>query len=165
MSIVGRKQVDDRLESVLASASSADQDKVFIAPQNRFRGSLLGAYWFKPRRNPYALRTGNLDMTNHRPGLLIFLNAKPGKQAALTDFLNRGLAAVAEEAGTETWYAFQISDAKFGIYDTFRGDPARQQHLSGRLAKALSEVEHDLLDGPPEIRPIDVLAAKPNREM
>ena len=104
-------------------------------------------------------------MTNHRPGLLIFLNAKAGKQAALADFLNKGLAAVAEEAGTETWYAFQISDDKFGIYDTFRGDPARQQHLSGRLAKALREVEIDLLEGPPEIRPIDILAAKPNRGM
>lgn len=100
-------------------------------------------------------------MKNSRPGLLILLQAKPGKQGALMDFLNKGLNVVAEEAGTQTWYAFQISEDKYGIYDTFRGDHARKEHLSGKLASALGEVEDELLAMPPEIREIDVLAAKP----
>ncbi len=100
-------------------------------------------------------------MNTSRPGLLIFLSAKPGKQPALMDFLNKGLSVVADEAGTQTWYAFQITDDKFGIYDTFRGDNARQEHLSGKLARALAEVADDLLAIPPEIRHIDVLASKP----
>lgn len=100
-------------------------------------------------------------MNTSRPGLLIYLQAKPGKQSALMEFLNRGLSAVAEEGGTRTWYAFQITGDRFGIYDTFRGESARQQHLSGKLAKALADVASDLLAAPPDVRHIDVLASKP----
>lgn len=100
-------------------------------------------------------------MKSAKPGLLIYLQAKPGKQAALMEFLNRGLRTVAEEGGTQTWYAFQITGDRFGIYDTFRGEPAREQHLSGKFAKALAQVESELLAAPPEIRKIDVLSSKP----
>lgn len=100
-------------------------------------------------------------MNTSRPGLLIYLQAKPGKQSALIEFLNGGLSAVADEPGTQTWYAFQITDDRFGIYDTFASDNARTSHLSGRLAKALGELDEQLLAGPPEVHEIDVLAAKP----
>ena len=99
-------------------------------------------------------------MTISRPGLLILLKAKQGKQGALMNFLNEGLSVVAQEAGTQSWYAFQISEDRFGIYDTFSGENARQDHLSGELANALRQVEGELLAAPPEIRKIDVLAAK-----
>ncbi|TDU26485.1 quinol monooxygenase YgiN [Panacagrimonas perspica] len=100
-------------------------------------------------------------MKNQKPGLLIYLQAKPGKQAALMEFLNKGLSVVAEEGGTQTWYAFQITGDRFGIYDTFRGDASREQHLQGKFAKALAGVEADLLAAPPEIRKVDILSSKP----
>ncbi len=49
-------------------------------------------------------------MSSTNPGLLAILEAKPGKQDALAEFLNSGLALVAREPGTESWYAFRITD-------------------------------------------------------
>ncbi len=100
-------------------------------------------------------------MSAMNPGLLAILEAKPGKQGALAEFLNTGLAVVAREPGTRSWYAFRITESSFGIYDTFVDDDARQKHLSGPLAKALQGVADELLARPPEIRPLEVLASKP----
>ena len=99
-------------------------------------------------------------MLSTSPGLLAILEAKPGKQEALADFLNTGLALVAREPGTQSWYAFRITDSSFGIYDTFIDDGARREHLSGPLTQALNEVADDLLANPPEIQLLDVVAEK-----
>jgi len=99
-------------------------------------------------------------MSSTNPGLLAILEAKPGKQDALAEFLNSGLALVAREPGTESWYAFRITDMSFGIYDTFTDDEARRDHLAGPLVQALDDIADELLASPPEIRPLDVLAAK-----
>lgn len=100
-------------------------------------------------------------MPGSNPGLLAILEAKPGKQTALAEFLNTGLAMVAREPGTRSWYAFRITESRFGIYDTFLDDEAREDHLSGALAQALAEIGDELLAGPPEVRQLDVLASKP----
>lgn len=99
-------------------------------------------------------------MAAGNPGLLVTLQAKSGRQNDLAEFLNSGLQVVAREAGTVTWYAFRINADTFGIYDTFRTEDDRQAHLSGKVAQALMQVADDLLESPPEILPIDVLATK-----
>lgn len=88
------------------------------------------------------------------------LEAKPGKEDQVAEFLNGGRALVDQEPGTVTWYAFRQSQTTFGIFDTFGNDDGRQAHLSGEVAKALGQVADDLLAAPPDIRPVDVLAAK-----
>lgn len=93
-------------------------------------------------------------------GLLVTLEAKPGKEDEVAAFLNGGLALVEQEPGTVTWYAFRQDQSTFGIFDTFGTDDGRQAHLSGAVAAALGQVAGDLLASPPQIRPIDVLAAK-----
>jgi quinol monooxygenase YgiN len=93
-------------------------------------------------------------------GLLVTLEAKPGKEDEVAAFLNGGLALVEQEPGTVTWYAFRQDQNTFGIFDTFGTDDGRQAHLSGAVAAALGQVAGDLLASPPQIRPIDVLAAK-----
>jgi hypothetical protein len=46
----------------------------------------------------------------------------------------------------------------FGVFDAFTGQAGRQAHL--RAAERLaSEAEH-LLASPPDIKPVDILAAK-----
>lgn len=95
------------------------------------------------------------------PGLLAILEAKPGKEAALAEFLNTSLALAAREPGTRSWYAFRITATSFGIYDTFHDDDARQTHLSGPLARALEGIAGELLARAPEVREVDVLASKP----
>jgi hypothetical protein len=56
-----------------------------------------------------------------------------------------------------------IADADrstYGILDVFPGSEGRQAHLDGPIAAALMDKADDLLSTPPDIKPIDVLAAK-----
>ena len=76
-------------------------------------------------------------MVQKMNGLCVFLYAKKGKEAELAAFLKSGLAIVEGEPGTITWYAFQVNESTFGIFDTFGGEEGRNAHLSGKVAEAL----------------------------
>ncbi len=93
-------------------------------------------------------------------GLLVRLEAKPGKEQDVANFLRGGLAIVEEEPGTVTWYATQLGPSTFGIFDTFADDAGRQAHLAGRVAAALMASAAELLAQPPSIEKVDILAAK-----
>lgn len=93
-----------------------------------------------------------------RFGLLVTLQAQPGKGEALAAFLQQGRAIVAEEPGTVTWYAFQLDETTLGVFDSFETEEARQAHLSGRIPEALGEVGPELLAREPEIRPLNIVA-------
>jgi quinol monooxygenase YgiN len=94
-------------------------------------------------------------------GLLATLEAKPGKEQDLADFLAAGQALAAAEAGTVVWYAFRIDERTFGIFDAFESEEARQAHVNGEIPRALAEHGAELLAADPAIRPVDVLASKP----
>lgn len=95
-----------------------------------------------------------------RVGLLVTLEAKPGKEDDVAAFLDQGLGLVEQEPGTVTWYAIRQGPTTFGIFDTFDDDDGRDAHLSGPVAEALGKHAPDLLATPPDIRKVDVLAAK-----
>lgn len=92
--------------------------------------------------------------------LFVRLEAKPGKEADVENFLKGGLPIVQEEPATITWYALKLGPSTFGIFDTFPDDAGRQAHLSGRVAAALMAQASDLLAQPPSIEQVDILAAK-----
>lgn len=93
-------------------------------------------------------------------GLLVTLDAKPGKQEELAALLSNALHAAAREPGTLTWYAYRITDTKFGIFDTFFTEEARAAHLDGEIARALGQVGAELLAAPPRIQPISIVTSK-----
>lgn len=93
-------------------------------------------------------------------GLLVRLEAKPGKEADVAKFLLNGLDLVQDEPKTVTWYAIRLGPTTFGIFDTFEDDDGRDAHLGGEVAKALMAQADDLFSQPPAIEKIDVLAAK-----
>lgn len=93
-------------------------------------------------------------------GILAILEAKPGKGEELGEFLRTGRDIASTEAGTVTWYAFRISETRYGIFDTFEAEEGRQAHLTGAIPAALGEVASDLLSATPDIRQLDVLAVK-----
>jgi quinol monooxygenase YgiN len=93
-------------------------------------------------------------------GLLVKLEAKPGKEADVDAFLRGGLSIVQEEPATTAWFAIRLGPSTFGIFDVFPDEAGRQAHLSGRVAAALMEKASDLLAQPPVIDKVDVLAAK-----
>ena len=100
-----------------------------------------------------------------KTALLVRLEAKPGKEKDVENFLNSGLPIVEEEPATITWYALRLGPSTFGIFDTFPDEAGRQAHLTGKVAAALMANAPDLLAQPPLIEKVDVLAAKTAAEM
>jgi quinol monooxygenase YgiN len=82
------------------------------------------------------------------------------EQAHLARFLESALPLAQAEDGTIAWFAIKIDSATYGIFDVFPGPERRQAHLDGPIAAALMDKAEDLLSSPPDIKPIDVLAAK-----
>lgn len=102
------------------------------------------------------------DTKKETIGLLVIMKAKPGKEQDVKNFLLGGLSLVNQEPQTVSWFAFQIDDSTFGIYDTFQLEEGRQAHLTGEVAKALLANAGDLLenfDPKTSIQVIDVLAS------
>ena len=92
--------------------------------------------------------------------LFVRLEAKPGKEAEVAEFLRGGLPLVEEEPATIAWFGIQLGPSTFGIFDAFPDDAGRQAHLAGRVAAALMAKAADLFSQPPSIEQIDVLTAK-----
>ena len=92
--------------------------------------------------------------------LLALLEAKPGKESALSEFLTNGLTLALNEPETIVWFALRLGPTTFGIFDAFPGEAGRQAHLGGPIADALMKNAPDLLAEQPKIERVDVLAAK-----
>jgi len=92
--------------------------------------------------------------------LLVRLEAKPGKEEDVANFLRGGLALVEEEPATTAWFAIRMGPTTFGIFDAFPDEAGRQAHLAGKVAAALMEKAAELFAQPPNIERVDVLAAK-----
>jgi quinol monooxygenase YgiN len=95
-----------------------------------------------------------------RVALLVRLQAKPGKEADVAQFLESGLALANQEAETPIWFALRLGPATFGIFDAFADEAGRKAHLAGQIAAALMAKAPQLLAEAPKIEQVDVLAAK-----
>lgn len=93
-------------------------------------------------------------------GLFVRLEAKPGKEETVANFLRGALPLVQEEAGTTAWFALRFGPSTFGIFDAAPDEAGRQAHLAGRVAAALMANASELLAEPPSIEKVDVLAGK-----
>jgi quinol monooxygenase YgiN len=99
-------------------------------------------------------------MSVKKVALSVRWKAKPGKEDAVAAFLASAQSLVSQEPGTISWFAFRVDQRTFGIFDSFGSDAAGQAHLQGAVAGALLCHAEELLDGSPEIRPVDILAEK-----
>jgi len=88
------------------------------------------------------------------------LEAKPGKERELEEFLKSAEPLAEREPETVSWYAIKMGPGKYGIFDTFADENGRNAHLNGEIAKALFAKAKDLLATPPEISKPEVLAVK-----
>jgi quinol monooxygenase YgiN len=88
------------------------------------------------------------------------LEAKPGKEKEVAEFLKQGLALANQEATTLMWFALRLGPTTFAIFDTFADEAGRQQHLGGPIAKALMAKAGELFAAAPVIEPLEVLGAK-----
>ena len=89
------------------------------------------------------------------------LEAKPGKEEEVDQFLRSALPLVNAEAGTVSWFAFRNpGTATFGIFDTFQDESGRQAHLTGKVAEALFAKAPELFAKTPEVHKLEILAVK-----
>ncbi len=93
-------------------------------------------------------------------GLMVRLEAKPGKEIDVESFLRDQLTFAQGEPETTAWFAMRLGPQTFAIFDAFPNESGREAHLSGQIAEELKSIAPSLLAKPPTIEKIDVLAAK-----
>src|SRR5215831_1136516 len=117
----------------------------------------------RQRRSAIALCTPtqlSLESTMIKHALFVRLEAKPGKEKEVAQFLQAGLGLAQQEATTPVWFALQLGPSTFGVFDAFADEAGRQAHLNGPIAQALGANASTLLAQPPSIERIDVLGTK-----
>ncbi len=92
--------------------------------------------------------------------LLARVEAKPGKEETILEFLKSALPMAEAESDTVRWYGLKISETTFGIFDTFETEDGRAAHLKGEIAKALMANAAELFSKDPVIEFVDILAVK-----
>ena len=88
------------------------------------------------------------------------LQAKPGKEEEVENFLKSAQPLAEREQGTLTWYVIKMGSGQFGIFDTFADETGRNAHMNGEIAKALFAKAQDLLAKEPSVHKLDIIAAK-----
>ena len=88
------------------------------------------------------------------------LEAKPGKEKEVEEFLKSAQPLAEREKETLSWYAIKLGPGKYGIFDTFADEKGRNAHLNGEIAKALFAKAKELLAKDPEISKPEILAVK-----
>lgn len=92
--------------------------------------------------------------------ILARVEAKPGKEKEVFEFLKSALPLAEGEPDTVRWYALQIGPSTFGIFDTFPSGEGRMAHLNGPIAAALMANAAALLAKEPVIEMVDLIAVK-----
>ena len=93
-------------------------------------------------------------------GLLLRLEAKPGKEAEVADFLTNALPLILEETDTTAWFGIQIGHSTFGVFDAFPHEEGRNAHITGKVADILRATWSGMLSCPPSLEKVSILAAK-----
>jgi len=110
------------------------------------------------KQQEYAQNTGS---SKEAIGLLVTLEARPGKEADAEAFLRSAQPLALDEKGTLNWYAIKLGAGKFGIFDTFANEGGRNAHVTGEIAKALTARANELFAVPPQVEKVEILASKP----
>lgn len=93
-------------------------------------------------------------------GLLVHLDVKHGLDAEVERCLLDAVPAVRGESGTRAWYAIRFGRGEYGIVDAFPDEAARTAHLNGEAVAALMAKSVSLLNQPPRIEQLEILASK-----
>ena len=93
-------------------------------------------------------------------GLLLTFKAKQGHAPEVERFLRDAQALVEREPGTVAWFALQLEDGEYGIFDVFADNMARLSHLSGQVPRELTKHALSLLGSVPDMDMLQVLAAR-----
>jgi quinol monooxygenase YgiN len=92
-------------------------------------------------------------------GLLIRIEAMPGKAPEAEAMLKSAFDQVREDTATVVWFALRLGPTTFGVFDASADEAGRQAHLEAH-GEALRAAAAGLGAGAPSIEHVDVIAAK-----
>ena len=92
----------------------------------------------------------------NQPSLLIDNDYAP----AVAQFLRDAQPLVVAEEKTLAWFALQLDDGDYGIFDVFPDNGGRFAHLAGHVPRELVKHSLSLLGSMPDLEVINVLAEK-----
>ena len=95
--------------------------------------------------------------------ILAILQARPGKEKEVEDFLKSAQPLALQEPDTTNWFAVRLGPAQFAIFDTFPNAAGRDAHLNGEIARALFAKAEELFAEPPRVEQGALLASKTPR--
>lgn len=92
--------------------------------------------------------------------LYVRLEAKPGKEEEVAEFLRAARALALEEPDTTAWFAIRshADSGTFAIFDVFADEGGREAHLNGKLAAALKARADELFSNRLDIVRLDIVA-------
>ncbi|MEV6927218.1 antibiotic biosynthesis monooxygenase [Dactylosporangium sp. NPDC051485] len=99
-------------------------------------------------------------MSTVTKGLLVRIEAKPGRDGEVEARLRSGLDAVLREPDTTAWLALRLGPTTFAVVDVFPHEAGRQFHLDAGRVRIEDESMRELLAAPPTFEFTDVVAAK-----
>jgi len=92
--------------------------------------------------------------------LLLTFKAKTGNEQRVAQFLRDAQPLVVAEEKTLAWFALQLDDGDYGIFDVFPDNGSRFAHLAGHVPRELVKHSLSLLGSMPDLELINVLAEK-----
>jgi quinol monooxygenase YgiN len=121
-----------------------------------------GADWSQDDPAHHGFVVNGLDDTPGQKAYYIHLEAKPGKEELLQNFLRDINAGVDQEPLTGPWFALRYSKTTFCIFEAFPDAEARHAHDAGPGGHNFlrSELLLDMLAYPAQIYRLDVLHGK-----
>ncbi|TCD71052.1 hypothetical protein EIP91_000144 [Steccherinum ochraceum] len=95
-------------------------------------------------------------------GFRVLLTAKADKVDEVKNFLKAtGAKLQTESSGPNVWFSFQFpGTSQFGIIGLFVSEAERQERSSSEFATQMREKATELLEGPPDVYAISVVAAR-----
>jgi quinol monooxygenase YgiN len=99
-------------------------------------------------------------ITMYKFAMFARLEAKPGKEDEVEQFLETALGMAKREPTTLLWFALRLGPSTFAVFDTFADEKGRQIHLNGPIAQALMAKGPELFTKVPVIESFEVLGSK-----
>src|SRR6202051_2612484 len=117
---------------------------------------------FEPKAQVAHL-IGRRGTAMSRVSMWAHLEAKPGKEAEVEEFLKSAQPLAEREPETISWYAIKMGPGKYGIFDTFADAHGRNAHLNRDIEQATFAKARELFAKAPDIAKPEILASKSGR--
>ncbi|MBM6594722.1 putative quinol monooxygenase [Microvirga pudoricolor] len=92
--------------------------------------------------------------------LYVSLEAQPGREEQVEDFLRTAFPASSRATSAATWYVVRFDRNSFAVFAAFPDEATRDSYLEGPAIVALVQRAPELFVDPPELQRLDILAGQ-----